>query len=212
MTGEVSLVVLAKQPVAGFSKTRLSPPFSLEEAADLAEAMLADTLRAVAGTPDVRRLLVLKGQEGAWVPDGFEVIAQRGDTHAQRIGAAFEDAGGPALLIGMDTPQVTPELLSQSVEALQRPEVDAVLGPATDGGWWAAGFRSPQPQAFHAVPMSRPDTFERQTKRLEELGLRWEQLPALTDVDDIGSARRVAAAAPASSFAALLAASAAVAR
>lgn len=207
MSPAVTLVVLAKQPVAGFSKTRLSPPFSLEEAAELARAMLVDTLQAVASTPGVRRLLVLRGEAGPWLPDGFEVIAQRGDSHAERIGAAFEDAGCPALLIGMDTPQVTPDLLSESVEALQGPEVDTVLGPATDGGWWATGFKYPQSGAFAGVPMSRPDTFERQIQRFDRLGLRCKKLPLLTDVDDIVSARQVAAAAPESSFAGLLSAS-----
>lgn len=206
MSPAVTLIVLAKQPVAGFSKTRLSPPFSLEEAAELAQAMLVDTLQAVAATPGVRRLLVLRGETGPWLPDGFEVISQRGGSHAERIGAAFEDAGGPALLVGMDTPQVTPQLLSRSVETLQEPGTDAVLGPATDGGWWAAGFRRPQPDAFAGVPMSRPDTFERQVQRFDRLGLRWAKLPVLSDVDDIDSARRVAAAAPDSSFAAVLAA------
>ncbi|MEX2586562.1 MAG: TIGR04282 family arsenosugar biosynthesis glycosyltransferase [Actinomycetota bacterium] len=206
MRSEVTLVVLAKQPVAGFSKTRLSPPFSFEEAAELARAMLDDTLKAVAATPGVRPLLALKGEPGPWVPDGFEVIAQRGASHAQRIDAAFEDAGGPALLIGMDTPQVTPELLARSVEALQSKGVDSVLGPARDGGWWAAGFCRPVSGAFVQVPMSRSDTFRHQVRRFEQLGLQWAQLPTLSDVDDIDSARAVAAAAPESSFAALLAA------
>lgn len=191
-----AIVVLAKEPVAGLSKTRLSPPFTRREAAELARAMLADTLDAVAATPDVRRLLALRGQPGTWLPGGFEVVDQRGDTHAERIGAAFADAGGPALLIGMDTPQVTPELLSDSVETLQQPGVEAVLGPATDGGWWAAGFRRPRPEAFRGVAMSRSDTFRRQVRRFEELDLDWEQLPTLTDVDDVDSLYEVAGEAP----------------
>lgn len=204
MSEPVTIAVLAKEPVAGMSKTRLSPPATLDEAAELAEAMLRDTLDAVRRTPGVRRLLVLKGRTGRWLPGGFDVAAQRGDSHAERIAAALKDAGGPVLLIGMDTPQVTPELLVGAVERLASGP-DAVIGPATDGGWWVVGFARPRPEAVRDVPTSRPDTYRLQLQRFDDLGLSWETLPELTDVDDFASARTVAAQAPDSRFAALLA-------
>lgn len=104
---EVQLLVVAKAPRAGRSKTRLCPPCTPEEAAWLAEAALADTLAAVAATPVRRRVLVLSGELGPWLPGGFEVLAQRGDGFDEPLAAAFVDAGTPALLVGMDTPQVT---------------------------------------------------------------------------------------------------------
>jgi glycosyltransferase A (GT-A) superfamily protein (DUF2064 family) len=131
-------------------------------------------------------------------------VAQRGDGLAQRLANAFADVGEPGFLVGMDTPQVTAALLSDGLAALEHAE--AVLGPAADGGYWAIGLREPDPAVFARVPMSREDTGALQLARLDELGLRTADLPALLDVDDIADARAVAAQAPAGRFAAALAA------
>ncbi|CAN5844972.1 DUF2064 domain-containing protein [soil metagenome] len=202
---DVAITVLAKQPRTGFSKTRLCPPFTPEQAAALAEAMLGDTLDAVMRCPAARRVLVLDGSPGDWIPDGFEVIPQRGDGQASRIGNAFEDLDQAAILIGMDTPQVTPALLGQARDALAAPGVDAVLGETFDGGWWIGGLKQPDARAFTGVPMSRPDTIDHQRRRFTELGLRWTELGRLIDVDEPAGAQQVAAGIPGSRFARLLA-------
>src|SRR5262249_58778102 len=106
VTRGCALVVLAKSPVAGRSKTRCCPPCTYEQAAALAEAALADTLAAVAKTPADRRLLVLDGAPGPWLPRAFNVLPQRGAGLDERLAAAFDDVGGPAVLIGMDPPPV----------------------------------------------------------------------------------------------------------
>jgi glycosyltransferase A (GT-A) superfamily protein (DUF2064 family) len=101
-----ALLVIAKAPVAGRVRTRLCPPCSPAEAAELAAAARADTLAAVsAAAGAARRVLVLEGTGGDWVPPGFDIVRQRGDGLAERLAAAFADAGGPSLLVGMDTPQ-----------------------------------------------------------------------------------------------------------
>jgi uncharacterized protein len=205
-----ALLVIAKAPAPGRAKTRLTPPCTARQAAELATAALGDTLAAVARARRARRrVLVLDGSPGAWLPDGFRVIPQRGKGLAARLAAAFEDAGGPAFLVGMDTPQVTPELLADGLTALRRRP--AVLGPADDGGYWAIGLRRPDPRVFAGVPMSRATTGARQYERIRALGLGVERLPALRDVDDIDDALAVAALAPATRFAAALAARTAVA-
>jgi rSAM/selenodomain-associated transferase 1 len=201
-----ALLVIAKAPVAGRVKTRLCPPCSPAQAARLAEAALWDTLAAVAAVPAGRRIVVLDGAVGRWLPAGFEVTAQRGDGLADRLAAAFADGGGPALLVGMDTPQLRPGLLRASLHALAQPGTDAVLGHAPDGGYWAIGLRRPDPAVFHGVPMSAPDTGVRQAERLRELGLRTTELPRLRDVDRFADALAVAAQAPHGRFAAAVAA------
>jgi len=196
-----SLLVIAKAPFPGRSKTRLTPPLRRSEAALMAEAALADTLEAVARVPARRRTLVLDGAAGPWLPVGFEVVAQRTGGLDERIAGAFTDGGAPALLIGMDTPQVTPSLLGRCLRRLSLPDVDAVLGPANDGGYWALGLKRADIRTTLGVPMSSPDTFEQQMGRLRALGLRTALLPPLCDVDTIDDARAVAAAAPWSRFA-----------
>ncbi|MCK2220736.1 DUF2064 domain-containing protein [Actinomadura sp. ATCC 31491] len=236
------IVVLAKRPRPGHVKTRLTPPYSPEEAAALAAAALRDTLDAVAATPAAARLLALDepGREAPGggqvsvpdglevpdgfeasvpdgfeasvpdgfevsVPDGFEVIGQRGGGLDERLAWAFADAHArrplPVLLIGMDTPQVTPALLSDAAAALAGH--DAVFGPASDGGFWLLGLRRPDARRLLGVPMSTSGTGAAQLGRLRGLSVAF--VPELTDVDDAASAREVAARAPHTRFAAALA-------
>lgn len=197
------LLVLAKEPVAGLVKTRLCPPCLPEEAARLARAALLDTLDTVLalGGPAT---LVLDGDPGPWVPPGIEVLPQRGHGLDQRLAAAFQDAGAPAVLVGMDTPQVTPALLASAVEALSRDGSHSVLGPAEDGGWWCIGLREADPAVFLDVPMGASFTASAELRRLRDLGLRCSLLPSLRDVDAFEDAVEVARAIPGSRFASTL--------
>ena len=199
-----ALLVIAKAPVPGRVKTRLTPPCTPEQAARIAAAAIADTLAAVAAVQrEARRIVVLDGEPGPWIPDGFDVIAQRGDGLAERLAAAFADAGGPAFLIGMDTPQVTPELLAAGLDAVR--DGDAAFGAALDGGYWGIGLREPDARVFEDVPMSEDNTGAVQRARLAILGLQTAVLPPLRDIDTIEDARAVAREAPDGRLAAALA-------
>ena len=200
-TDTADLIVLAKEPVPGRVKTRLCPPCTPAEAATLAAAALADTLDAALASGARRVVLALDGRPGAWCPPGVEVVGQGAGTLDRRLTTAWAAAtSGPAVLIGMDTPQVTAADLDAALGALA--DHDAVLGPASDGGWWALGLRRPHPRAFAGVPMSRADTGARQHARLTALGLRTAPLPVRTDVDTWDDAVTVARAAPGGRFAA----------
>ena len=203
------VLVLAKEPVPGRVKTRLTPPFTPREAAALAEAALTDTLEAVRRTRVIRRVLALAGEPGPWLPDGFDVIPQRGGGLDERIAAAMWDTyaalPAPIVLIGMDTPQVTAGLLESAAEPLARTMADAVFGPSEDGGFWMLGLRRPDPGLTLGVPMSEPFTGRAELVRLIQAGLRIHMTPELVDVDTLAEAARVARLAPASRFAATLA-------
>ena len=206
--GPVTIAVLAKAPVAGQVKTRLCPPYTPEQAADLAGAALGDTLAAALETPGAGPpMLVLAGDATACPAPGFELVVQRGDGLDERIANAITDVhrerGGPVLVIGMDTPQLTAELLSRPVALLAAGSA-SVLGPAADGGYWAIGLQRPDPSLVLGVPMSTAETGRHQIERLRAAGLEVDLLPVLVDVDDAESARAVAEAAPSTSFARLL--------
>ena len=199
------IMVIAKEPVPGRVKTRLTPPYSPAEAAEVAEAALVDTLAAVASASVTRRILALAGTPGRWLPPGFDVIGQRGGGLDERIAWALADARAtcpaPLVLIGMDTPQVTPALLAQAAEPLVSGTADATFGPAEDGGFWLLGLRAVDPALVLGVPMSRSDTGSLQLARLRQAGLRVRLLPELADVNTVGEAERIAAATPGSAFA-----------
>ncbi|MGH3716010.1 MAG: TIGR04282 family arsenosugar biosynthesis glycosyltransferase [Micromonosporaceae bacterium] len=187
------LLVMAKQPLPGRVKTRLCPPCTPSQAAAVAQAALDDTLETVAATPARRRVLVLSGERPR--PDGFTVLPQRGDGLAERLANGYRDSrlpGVPSLLIGMDTPQVTPAQLTGAVRRLAG--VDAVLGMAYDGGWWALGLRRPEhAAALIGVPMSTPQTGRLTLGALRRRGLTVALLPVLRDVDTAADAYAVAA-------------------
>jgi uncharacterized protein len=186
------LLVIAKAPVPGRVKTRLCPPCTPYQAAQVAAAALADTLTAGRATPATRHTIILCGQ---WTPPpGWYPVTQRGDGLADRLANGFADtaqAGTGSVLIGMDTPQVTARLLASVAAGLD--DADAVLGPARDGGWWALALRDPShAQALRAVPMSTVDTGAATLAALRQRGLRVRLAEPLRDVDTAGDAWQVA--------------------
>lgn len=199
---DTSLIVIAKEPVPGRVKTRLTPPCTPDQAAELATAALTDTLHTALQVPARRRILALDGSPGPWLPPGFEVHPQSAGGLDERLAAAFALCTGPALLIGMDTPQVSPELLAPATGPQAWRDADAWFGPAADGGFWALGLATPDPDLLRGVPMSVPGTGAAQRQRLTDAGLTVQHLPLLRDADTADDARAVAAAAPDSRFAA----------
>lgn len=203
----VQFLVLAKVPVPGRVKTRLCPPCTPWQAAAVAAAALADTLDAVDATPAAGHVLVLDDPtldglpvDGHHrVPPGWEVVPQRGDGLGERLAHAYADTrrdGRASFLVGMDTPQLTADLLTHAAGQLAGP-VDAVLGLADDGGWWGLGLREPaHATALASVPMSTPRTGSDTLAVLRDAGLRVAALPTLRDVDTALDAHAVAAACP----------------
>lgn len=197
------VLVMAKAPAPSRVKTRLCPPATPAQAAALAEAALADTLEAVVGCRADRRVIALDGAPGPWLPPGFDLIVQQGRTFADRLANAWTAVGEDGFQIGMDTPQLASADLDHALTRLDRSGVDAVLGPALDGGWWGIGLREPV-DVFRGVPTSTSTTGARQLRRLERLGLRVESLPPMRDVDTFADAIAVAALVPRSRFGAAL--------
>lgn len=193
----VTILVVAKAPVPGLAKTRLALALGPTVAADIAAAALLDTLDAVAQTPVAGRVVAMTGDLDAASRSqeihkrlaDFIVITQRGVDFADRLANAHADAAKaagpfPVLQIGMDTPQVAPELMTRAAEALLTSP--AVLGMASDGGWWVLGVHSPtDADVLRAVPMSRPDTGAVTLRALRETGLDVTLVDELRDVDTI---------------------------
>lgn len=213
------LLVLAKAPEAGSVKTRLCPPAAPRAAADIAAAALLDTLDAARAVDAAEVVVALSGnlvhaERGGAVRAALRectVLEQRGADFANRIANAHGDAaaasgGGPILQIGMDTPQVTGELLGESTARLDDPNNEAVFGHAYDGGWWALGLREPgNARLLTGVPTSRPDTGVRTEKVFRDAGIAVAPLPRISDADTAEDARRIAELAPESRFAAAVA-------
>ena len=199
----VVVLVVAKAPVPGQAKTRLAASVGDTAAADIAAAALLDTLDAVAAAPVAARVVALTGElsaasYGAEITAGladFTVVPQRGADFAERLANAHIDAaaasgGLPVLQIGMDTPQVTDELIGDCARELLA--ADAVLGLARDGGWWVLGVtEGAMADCLRTIPMSRSDTGAVTLAALENTGNHVSLVSTLADVDTIGDVDEV---------------------
>lgn len=189
------VTVIAKAPVPGQVKTRLSPPCTPEHAAQVAAAALADTLTAVeevARSTGARRVLLLEGDRQQWMPAAFDVVAQRGGGLEERLCNGFLDLG-PGVIIGMETPHVAAALADAIAAA--NGGVDTI-GLATDGGYWMIGLCaasvSMARQLFDGIPMSSTHTGLAQLRRMHAFGRRVRLLPSARDLDTIDDLRAVA--------------------
>jgi glycosyltransferase A (GT-A) superfamily protein (DUF2064 family) len=208
------VLVVAKAPVPGLAKTRLAATLGEQAAADIAAAALLDTLDAVAATAVTHRVVALTGDLTRACRAGeirerltaFTVIEQRGDGFADRLVNAHADTatmtgGLPVLQIGMDTPQVSAELLADCARQLMAAR--ALLGMASDGGWWVLGVAdAATAECLRDVPMSRSDTGAVTLAALEHTDISVTLVQELHDVDtvdDVGPVR--AACRPSSRFA-----------
>jgi rSAM/selenodomain-associated transferase 1 len=193
---DCAVLIMAKAPIPGLAKTRLAPHFGPEGAADLAAASLLDTLIAIRSAEVTTRIVALTGDlalarrsdEITSMLVDFTVIPQQGSGFAERLVHAHAHAAAlavsPVLQIGMDTPQVSPDLLTEAAAILTEETVDAVIGPAADGGWWALGLSDPRMASVLAdVAMSEADTGTETVAALQRVGVAVTELPVLTDVD-----------------------------
>jgi glycosyltransferase A (GT-A) superfamily protein (DUF2064 family) len=201
----VAVLIVAKAPVPGLAKTRLAASVGDRPAADIAAAALLDTLDAVAAAPVQARVVALTGDLDAAseadeirsVLADFTVVEQRGASFAHRLANAHLDAaavtdGLPVLQIGMDTPQVTGDLIAECARELLA--ADAVLGLARDGGWWVLGVRDATvADCLRWIPTSMPDTGTVTLAALQHMGINVGLVAYLADVDtvnDIDTVRR----------------------
>lgn len=199
----VSVLVVAKAPVPGLAKTRLAAGVGDDAAADIAAAALLDTLDAVADSPVAARVVALTGNlddakrasEIRCRLADFVVVTQRGEGFADRLANAHLDAaaatgGLPVLQIGMDTPQVSPDLIARCAQVLV--DSDAVLGMARDGGWWVLGVTdAATADCLRGVPMSAPGTGAETLAALQHTGVDVALVGELADVDTVDDVEAV---------------------
>jgi rSAM/selenodomain-associated transferase 1 len=204
-------LVVAKAPVAGLAKTRLGARIGYAAAADLAAAALLDTLDACADAFGSDCHLALTGDLDSACRAGelrsalrsWRVFEQRGATFGERLAHAHRTvaaAAGPVVQVGMDTPQVSADLLREAADHLDTHS--GVLGPAPDGGWWLLGLARPAAaEVLAGVPMSTPRTAFDTRRALAGWGVRLATTRPLRDVDTVEDAEIVAREAPGSRFA-----------
>jgi rSAM/selenodomain-associated transferase 1 len=201
----VAVAIMAKAPRAGEVKTRLCPPLSLSDAAELYRRFLLDkieqvtTLRAaslaIAYTPAEARAFFEE------VAPGFVLVQQRGadlgDRLANSLGELLNRGHHGAMAIDSDTPTLPVGFLQQAVDLVTTPGIDVVLGPTQDGGYYLIGLRAMHRELFEAMAWSTNAVLPETIRRADAKGLRVACLPPWYDIDtpeDLGRLRAEVAA------------------
>ncbi len=187
-----ALIVMAKEPKVGNTKTRLSPPLSKEEANGLYRCFLMDTFELMKQVEDAQPVVAHwpAGAEHvfrALAPDGFRFAPQEGTDLGERLEHALarclKDGYQQVVAVDSDSPTLPLSYLREAFSALDDTEVDVALGPCDDGGYYLIGMKSPHPLLFQGMEMSTPTVAADTLKRGKQSGLRVLCLPTWYDVD-----------------------------
>jgi rSAM/selenodomain-associated transferase 1 len=201
-----AIVIFMKNPQPGRVKTRLTPWLSPEEAAELYRAFIQDTVALTARVPDARRSVAFTPPD-ALVPlqallddTGLGWFPQCGGTLGERLRhafrAAFHEGVDRVVTIGSDSPTLPPDHIVRAFEALKR--ADAVLGPATDGGYYLIGLARRDgtlerfDPLFEDIAWSTDRVYTQTVEALTRSGLAWAGLPVWTDADQPEDLVRIA--------------------
>ena len=195
-----ALALMAKLPIAGSVKTRLTPPLAPEEAAALSECFLRDMTMNFASLNANRTegvVLYTPVNAGAalrdLLPNAFKLLVQRGETLGERlINAADEllsNGFESVCLINSDSPTLPREILETAVSYLAQNGDRVVLGPSEDGGYYLIGLKRPHRNLFERIAWSTADVLAHTIERAAEINLPVETLPTWYDVDDVATLR-----------------------
>jgi rSAM/selenodomain-associated transferase 1 len=191
-----ALIVVAKRPTPGKTKTRLSPPLTPELASALYECFLFDTLDQMRQVDEAQRVLAYLDEPDYFhliAPD-FELIPQEGHDLGSRLDNAlthYLSLGSECVIImDSDSPTLPSAYLTQGFRILSD-GADVVLGPCDDGGYYLIGIKQPTPRLLREVHMSTPTVAAETMALAKEEGLNLVTLPAWYDVDDVMSLSRL---------------------
>ncbi len=208
-----ALVVMAKAPRAGKVKTRLAPALGFEGSAAINICFLRDTTSNIAevcagfahpahddetvinGAPKTKAAGLVcytpVGDEAAFdglLPEGFALIAQRGDAFGERLLAAAQDilscGFGAVCLIDSDSPTLPQSALVQAVDELLKPGDRVVLGGSDDGGYYLIGLKQAHAAPFERITWSTGSVYAETVERVREAAIELVELPVWYDVDD----------------------------
>jgi uncharacterized protein len=196
-----SLVVMAKRPAAGATKTRLAPPLTAEQDANLYECFLLDALQIARSLPDTIPHIAYAPADGRdyftrLAPD-FALIPPIGDELGDRLAYVIEEIkrrdGGLVAAMSSDSPTLPAAYVALAFDILARDAADVVLGPCDDGGYYLIGLARPQSRLLRGVPMSTPHVLRDTLALAATMGLRTTLLPPWYDIDVADDLRRLAA-------------------
>ena len=189
-----ALATMVKAPIAGMVKTRLVPPLTYAQAANLYQAMLADQLEHLKALASVDLYLAFTPCDAApsikeIAPSSFRCFPQRGNDLGERMSAVFDELWSREysniVLIGSDLPALPLNFLHRAFELLATSGNRVVLGPSRDGGYYLIGMNQPTPEIFENMTWSHSQVLAQTIEQLGAMSIKPELLPTWFDVDTV---------------------------
>jgi rSAM/selenodomain-associated transferase 1 len=188
-----AVVLMAKRPAAGVTKTRLVPALSPQQAADLYECFLLDTVDTIKQRTDCTLVIAIEASASApyfaAAAPGVMQVEQRGETLGERLDVVMSaclDAGFTQVFaLGSDSPDLPSGHLDVAFAALDRSETDVVFGPSDDGGYYLIGWKKRWPRIVTDVTMSTPQVLADTLEIARELDAAVELAPTWYDIDEL---------------------------
>ncbi len=181
------LIIFTKNPEAGQVKTRLAHSVGEEKALEVYETLRNHTARVTAGVDAIRMIYYSRfiPSFDLFLTEKYLPQLQMGDDLGERmfhaINAGFERGFRHIVLIGTDCYELRSEILDEAFNALER--YDAVIGPATDGGFYLIGLNRVFPELFLDRQWSTPEVLRETTDTLQRFAIKYERLAELSDID-----------------------------
>lgn len=197
-----ALAIFAKAPIVGQVKTRLCPPLSPEEATELYRCFLLDSVERACrlAAVDVYLAFTPTGSEPLFrqvLPFPVRYVPQRGASLGEREANVFADllqvGYAHVVIVGSDIPTLPLTHLQQAFSLLTESQLDVVIGPSTDGGYYLLGARRLHHALFANIHWSTPTVFEETVAQARRAGLDVAQVPAWYDVDENDDLRKLVA-------------------
>ncbi len=182
---EPRIIIFVRAPRPGFVKTRLAAAIG-NEAACTAYCQLTEVvLSNLASLPHLEIRFTpddAKNKIEPWLREGWSTHPQGEGDLGERMHRAFAEARGPAIIIGSDCPEVMLHDIQAATDALKTH--DAIIGPASDGGYWLIGLNAPCPGLFEKIEWSTDTVLQTTLEKADATGISVKLLRELTDVDD----------------------------
>jgi hypothetical protein len=198
--------IFAKEPAPGGVKTRLCPPLSAEEAAELFRTSLEETVAALRDGPF--EVVLFHAGDGAYFRKAFSGLpllpqgeGDLGRRMERALGRLLAEGHAAAALVGSDAPDLPLPLIEAAFAALRRAEAVAI--PARDGGYVLIGESRHRPELFHAIPWSTPEVLAETRRRAAAHDIAYHEVGGWEDVDDLPSLLRLLERSPGSATARL---------
>ncbi len=185
-----ALLIFAKEPRPGKSKTRMTPPLTPDQAASLSSAFIEDTLSAALGVDQADVYLFYTPHEAIsyfreLVPEGITLIPQEGADLCERcahsVTYAFAKGYDRIVQIGTDTPQIRSTYIQEAFSILE--DCDMALGPANDGGYYLLALNRPVVSVYGGVEMGTLSVFKTMMENGRLAGLSIRVLSEWVDAD-----------------------------